>query len=191
MHIKHQFLQAQMAIHLMEKYGFDLITITPNYEEVILRKKSKGRTDFIRLSIKQFDWQREMERSLHHVENTVMTHFPAPLFSKQVRFHHLFLVDYEPVDSYEHLHQAKSFHSKVTDSYLYLLTEEKTDEELERLEDSLKHDLSSQLMLPSDLSLLQLEQLTRDMQRRLHGLQQVKQQTNYKLFHYGKPFLSF
>lgn len=191
MHIKHQFLQAQIAINLMEKHSFDLITITPNYEEIILRKTSKGKTDFIRLSTKQFDWQREMERSLHHVENTVMTHFPMPLFNKMVRFHHLFLVDYEPVDSYQHLHKRQSFHSKVTDSYLYLLTEEKILDELERLDELLKLKLPTQFKPPSEVSILEMEQLTRDIQRRLYSLQQAKQQNNYKLFHYGKPFFTY
>lgn len=191
MYIKHQFLQAQIAINVMEKHGFDLITITPNYEEIILRKTSKGKTDFIRLSMKQFDWQREMERSLQHVEKTVMTHFPLPLFNKKVRFHHLFLVDYEPVDSYQHLHNRQSFHSKVTNSYLYLLTAEKILDELDRLDELLKLNLPNQLMSPSDVSILQMEQLTRDIQRKLHSLQQAKQQNNYKLFHYGKPFFTY
>lgn len=192
MQIKHQFLQVQIALVLMENLDCDFITVTGNYDEVILRKEIKGTIHFIRLSRKQHDWQREMERSLQHVENTLMNHFPSPLFTKNVQFHHLYFVDYEPVDSYEHLLKKDSFHKKVNKSHIYLLTNENIQLELQKFESQLQYKLIDLLTLPDDhTSVLHMEQSTLEMQRRLHSLQQKKQKRNRDLFHYGKPIFTY
>ncbi|GAA0296130.1 rhomboid protease GluP [Gracilibacillus halotolerans] len=192
MQIKHQFLQAQIATLLMENLEYDFITGTSNYEEIILRKKVNGTIHFVRLSRKQHDWQREMERTLRHVENTLMNHFPSPLFTKNVHFHHLYFVDYEPVDSYEHLYKTESFHKKVNQSHLYILTKETIQSELQKFENQINFKLIDRITFPEDqISVLHMEQLTLDLQRRIHTLKETKHKQSRELFHYGKPILTF
>src|SRR5699024_9222786 len=134
--IKNQFVQNRFVLQLLEKEEFELLTYIENSYEYLLRKTEKRTTTIIRVSLQQFGWKRDYSQSIIRTEELIKKNISLPFFVKNITFHHVFIVDYPPVDDWEELN------SKVG-SNVYFWTTDLINEEMNRLikNVSLKHGM--------------------------------------------------
>ncbi len=124
MFIKNQFIQNKLVLHLMEKEQFELLSLSVKQEEYLLWKSNKRKTDIIRVSLKQHDWRRDLVSSIENIEKKTVEKIQIPLFQERISFHHVFITDYEPVDSWKALESSSGHANKISNSYAYIFVED-------------------------------------------------------------------
>ncbi|MGN8645479.1 rhomboid family intramembrane serine protease [Gracilibacillus sp. HCP3S3_G5_1] len=188
MFISNQFVQNKLVLHLMEKEQFELLNTSSNQEEYLLWKRNNRTTDIVRVSLKQHDWSRELDANIQQVERKVVQHVQLPLFQHNISFHHIFVVEYEPVDNWDNLMKRDSPTRKIDTSYVYLCSTNQ-EEEFSGFfsEAKLKHPLA--FSIPDNL--LTLEYQTELLKKRIPQIQRNAEKEILAFFNRGKPFLSY
>ncbi|MGP4042354.1 rhomboid family intramembrane serine protease [Gracilibacillus sp. D59] len=188
MFIKNQFVQNKLVLHLMEKEEYELLTTSSNQEEYLLWKRNKRNTDIVRVSLKQYDWKRELEASVKQVEKKVEQNIQLPLFQQNISFHHIFIVQYQPVDSWSNLKSSDSSTTKIDASLVYMCSQHQ-DEEFVRFFQSAQ--LNHALSFSVHNNLLELEYQTELLKHRIQQIHKNAEQEIMAVFNRGKPILSY
>ncbi|WP_208585908.1 rhomboid family protein [Gracilibacillus suaedae] len=186
--IKNQFVQNKLVLHLMEQEEFELLTTSSNQEEYLLWKTNKRNVDIVRVSLKQFDWNRDVEESVQQIEKNVVQNIQLPLFKQTISFHHVFIVEYEPVDSWSNLMNRESSVNKIDRSFVYLCGQDR-DEVLVHFfqKAQLHHPLT--FSIPDNL--FELEYQTVKLKHQIQHIHKNAEKEILALFNRGKPRLSY
>ncbi|MDX8045987.1 rhomboid family intramembrane serine protease [Gracilibacillus sp. S3-1-1] len=188
MFIKNQFIQNKLVLHLMEKEKFELLTTSSNQTEYLLWRTNKRVTDIVRVSLTSYDWKRDLDRDVDQLEKRVADNIQLPFFQQRIAFHHVFIVNDEPVDDWDALQSRKSNVKKIDHSYVYMITEH-TDDEFPRFVQKVKLELSLDWEPITDV--FQIEYNTSLFKRRIQQIYHNKQKEMQSVFSHGKPRLSY
>ncbi|WP_058307448.1 rhomboid family intramembrane serine protease [Gracilibacillus massiliensis] len=187
MYIKNQFVQNKLVVHLMEKEQFELLSLSTKQEEYLLWKSNKRKTDIVRVSLKQYDWKRDLSNSVENIEKQAIQKIKLPLFQNHIAFHHIFITDYEPVDSWESLADSSGHTNKIDKSYVYVYGEntEEIDHFFER------SNIAGSLDFEVPDNILELEYQTELLKQRINQLHKEAHKEIQAIFNRGKPRLSY
>ncbi|WP_018933852.1 rhomboid family intramembrane serine protease [Gracilibacillus lacisalsi] len=188
MFIKNQFIQNKLVLHLMEQEEFELLTASSNQEEYLLWRTNKRNVDIVRVSLKQYDWNREVEAFVQQVEKNVVQNIQLPLFKQSLSFHHVFIVEYEPVDSWSNLMNRESTSNKIDNSLVYLCGQDR-DEVLTHFFQ--KAQLHQPLTFSIPDNLFELEYQTETLKHKIQHIKKDAEKAILALFNRGKPRLSY
>ncbi|SFL82181.1 rhomboid protease GluP [Gracilibacillus orientalis] len=188
MFIRNQFVQNKLVLHLMEKEEYELLTTSSNQEEYLLWKRNKRKTDIVRVSLKQYDWKKELEVSVQQVEKKVIQNIKLPLFQQNISFHHIFIAEYQPVDSWSDLKKRDVSTNKIDTSFVYMWSQHQ-DEEFARFFQ--KAQLTHALTFSIPDNLLELEYQTELLKHRIQQIHKTAEKEILAVFNRGKPFLSY
>ncbi len=188
MFIRNQFVQNKLVLHLMEKEEYELLTTSSNQEEYLLWKRNKRNTEIVRVSLKQYDWKRELEASVQQVEKKVIQNIQLPLFQQNISFHHIFIAEYEPVDSWSDLMKRDSSVPKIDTSFVYIWSQHH-EEEFSRFFQ--KAQLNHALTFSIPENLLELEYQTELLKHRIQQIHKNAEKEILAVFNRGKPRLSY
>ncbi|SHN11861.1 rhomboid family intramembrane serine protease [Gracilibacillus kekensis] len=187
MFIKKQFLQNKLVLHLMEKEQFELLSLPNIQEEYLLWKSNNRKTDIVRVSLKQYDWKRDLSVSVKNIEKQVIQKIKIPLFQKHIAFHHIFLTEYEPVDNWEALASSKGHTNKSDKSFVYINGE--NAEEIDRFVERSNLSGSPDLEVPNNI--LEIEYHTQLLKQRIKHVHKEAEKEILAIFNRGKPRLSY
>ncbi len=175
-----------MVLQLIQNENFDLISINKEQTEYLLERKRKNKKDVVHISMNQMDWKRELLSFNKHLENSYTKHQATTIWKKNIHFHHVYVVDYQPVDSWEELKETSSNRMK---SSVYMLDIDSREEEIERLIRALDLALSFQTDVSEDL--MELEQRNVNLKQNILFEHTKQQQQLQQLFKQGKPFWTY
>ncbi|WP_277677892.1 rhomboid family intramembrane serine protease [Gracilibacillus dipsosauri] len=175
-----------MVLQLIQNENFDLISINKEQTEYLLERKRKNKKDVVHISMNQMDWKRELLSFNKHLENSYTKHQATTIWKKNIHFHHVYVVDYQPVDSWEELRETSSNRMK---SSVYMLDIDSREEEIERLIRALDLALSFQIDVSEDL--MELEQRNVNLKQNILFEHTKQQQQLQQLFKQGKPFWTY
>ncbi len=165
----------------MSKHGFEWLSSTTDKEHYLLEKQEKGKIFVIRVSNQQYNWRRELEKDIEKFEEYYVTKFNKGVFFQKIYFHHILVMDFEPVDEWGDLKKGTHSSPKIQQTNVHTFLDGD-----QSLDFSIHHD---PILISAEFpnNMIDLEQMNHFFQTKIAKLHQERTNQLKQLFLQSKP----
>jgi len=187
--LSEQYKTYQLAYHLANSEGFDVLHINDTKQELWLEKYEHNTSKVIRILHQGFDWKNHLKRDIAQVFQ--QTKAMKQLFlGKNIEIYNVYISAHTPVDEWEILKKPIQLNEKNSPKMqVYFITEHNEVEEFSRLEIDL--GISIDKFKDADQSEHKIEAAVNTYKFRLSEMLYNKNKAIKDLFSYGKPLLTY
>ncbi|WP_100010654.1 rhomboid family intramembrane serine protease [Lentibacillus sediminis] len=203
MYLAEAYRMYRLAVHLVEKEGFEVLHLhqlsSEGYEvsqfhqrtgEIWLERSGKRTSTVIRFAHRGFDWKNQLKQAVEHVFQQAGA-MRRKFEKRQVELHNVYVAEYAPVDEWEELKGPLKLkqHPQLQMNVYYISAEEKM-EETSRLFSAVDASLPKN-PVDTPVSEEEMEEDVRKYRIYLADSLAKRQEAAEQLFTFGKPFFTY